>query len=75
MFELLPPGTDFPADGREPEDYEEPCGNLVVRDGEEGHCGGKVVSTGGHHYYNGHYDCYTLYLDCENCGPYEVECV
>lgn len=34
-------------------------------------CGGRVVATGGHHHYNG----YTLYLDCENCGPYEVECV
>lgn len=45
--------------------YEQPCDE----------CGGKVVSTGGHHYYNGSYDCYTMYLDCENCGPYEVECV
>ena len=47
------------------EDYEEPC--------EE--CGGKVVSTGGQSYYNGSYQCYTMYLDCENCGPHEVECV
>lgn len=49
-----------------PDDYyEEPCGE----------CGGKVIATGGRHHYNGHYDCYTLYLKCENCGPYEVECV
>jgi hypothetical protein len=45
--------------------YEEPCME----------CGGKVVATGGQHWYNGTYDCYTLYLNCENCGPYEVECV
>ena len=45
--------------------YEERC--------EE--CGGKVWVIGGHGYYNGSYDCYTLYLECENCGPYEVECV
>jgi hypothetical protein len=38
-------------------------------------CGGRVKATGGQHHYNGHYDCYTLYLECENCGPYEVECV
>lgn len=38
-------------------------------------CGGKVVATGGQHWYNGIYNCYTLYLNCENCGPYEVECV
>lgn len=38
-------------------------------------CGGKVRATGGQHYYNGSYNCYTLHLECENCGPYEVECV
>lgn len=64
MFELLPPEAAYPES--EPDDlYEEPCEN----------CGGKVTATGGHHYYNGSYNCYTLYLDCENCGPYEVECV
>lgn len=49
----------------EAEEYEEPCDK----------CGGKVVVTGGNGYYNGSYDCYTLYLRCENCGEYEVECV
>lgn len=38
-------------------------------------CGGRQWVTGGNGYYNGRYDCYTLYLECENCGPYEVECV
>jgi hypothetical protein len=55
-------------DWREPleeDEYEEPC--------EE--CGGKQFVTGGHSYYNGSYDCYTLFLECVNCGPYEVECV
>lgn len=45
--------------------YEEGC--------EE--CGGRIWSTGGNGYYNGSYQCYTMYLECENCGPYEVECV
>lgn len=58
--ENIPP-TDFD----DAELYEERC--------EE--CGGKVVATGGNGYYNGNYQCYTLYLECENCGPYEVECV
>lgn len=58
---------DVPSDYGDDEDYDrsEPCDK----------CGGKVIATGGQHYYNGHYDCYTLYLTCENCGPYEVECV
>ena len=66
----------------EPEDsdsdvYEDGCQNEVPVDEDHpfGHCGGKVWSTGGHGYYNGSYQCYTLYLTCENCGPYEVECV
>lgn len=45
--------------------YEEPCDR----------CGGKVVATGGNGYYNGSYQCYTLFLRCENCGDYEVEFV
>jgi hypothetical protein len=49
----------------EEEEYYEPCDE----------CGGHVVATGGHGYYNGSYNCYTLYLRCENCGDYEVECV
>jgi hypothetical protein len=31
--------------------------------------------TGGQRHYNGYYDLYTLYLICEHCGPYDVECV
>lgn len=69
FFEVLDPEEveEYYADAENtPDDYyEESC--------EE--CGGKVVATGGQHHYNGHYDCYTLYLNCENCGPYEVECV
>ena len=62
-FELLPEGY---APEPMPDDfYEERC--------EE--CGGGVVVTGGQHWYNGQYNCYTMYLNCENCGPYEVECV
>ena len=64
MFELIEPPYDETGYLTE-EDYGEPC--------EE--CGGKVVSTGGHGYYNGSYQCYTMYLRCENCGDYEVECV
>lgn len=69
-FELLPePPEGWDADKSDPRnetlDYEEPCDE----------CGGRVIATGGHGYYNGHYQCYTLYLECENCGPYEVECV
>lgn len=62
-FELIDPPDSFNSD--DGEEYEEFC--------EE--CGGKVVATGGHAHYNGYYNCYTLYLRCENCGDYEVECV
>jgi hypothetical protein len=58
----------FSLDYREPleqDQYEEDCED----------CGGKQFVTGGYHYYNGSYDCYTMYLLCVNCGPYEVECV
>lgn len=66
MFELRPEGfTSDTGDLDDAELYEERC--------EE--CGGKVWSTGGHGYYNGSYQCYTMYLECENCGDYEVECV
>lgn len=70
----------------EPDDYDEPCQEIVeIGEDDEwdresdlngyGVCGGKVVSTGGQHHYNGHYDCYTMYLHCDRCGDYEVECV
>lgn len=59
--------------------YEEGCENLWDEKGRPfpgGEvCGGRVVSTGGHHHYSNGYDCYTLYLRCEKCGDYEVECV
>lgn len=45
--------------------YPDPC--------EE--CGGSQWDIGGTSYYNGSYQCYTLHLECENCGPYDVECV
>lgn len=66
MFQLVPndPEEVEVPDWYDP-DEQEPCDE----------CGGKVRATGGRGYYNGHYDCYTLYLECENCGPYEVECV
>ncbi len=71
---------------RSEKDYYEPCEEYVPipeddefdREPDEdgmGYCGGNVVSTGGQSHYNGHYDCYTLYLLCDRCGPYEVECV
>lgn len=60
-------------------DYEEGCENLWDEKGRPfpgGEvCGGKVVSTGGHHHYTNGFDCYTMYLRCERCGDYEVECV
>lgn len=67
-FELFDPSEANNKDYIEPleeNQYEENC--------EE--CGGKQFVTGGNGYYNGSYQCYTLYLKCENCGPYEVECV
>jgi hypothetical protein len=60
--------TDSGETGAEVEEenlYEERCET----------CGGKQYVTGSRPYYNGRYDCCTLYLTCENCGPYEVECV
>ena len=70
-FELVPPDAEHNSPYDE-EPYYEPCdycgGKVVVT-------GGKVVVTGGNSYYNGSYSCYTLHLECENCGPYEVECV
>lgn len=64
-FELLPPDYEPSHPQEQYTDYGEPCD----------YCGGKVVSTGGSGYYNGSYQCYTMYLKCENCGDYEVECV
>lgn len=57
--------------------YPYPCENEVPVDDEheDGICNGAVWDIGGHSYYNGSYQCYTLYLECENCGPYDVECV
>ena len=59
------------------EEYPEPCELDYDDNGRHTgiECGGRLWVQGGHGYYNGHYDCYTLYLICENCGPYEVECV
>lgn len=58
-------------------EYPEPCDldydDEGRRTGEA--CGGRLWVTGGQGYYNGHYNCYTLGLICEFCGPYEVECV
>lgn len=65
--------------------YPDPCENLVkipeadpddpeIENGM-GRCGGTVWDIGGHSYYNGQYQCYTLYLECEHCGTYDVECV
>lgn len=74
-----PKGWDTPApvDFDEAELYEERCENDVDEFGNvmDEPCNGRLVSTGGQGYYNGSYQCYTLYLECENCGPYEVECV
>ena len=74
--------TDFPVGPQEqyPEleenEYPEPCENDVDENGNPMEvCGGRVWVTGGNGYYNGSYDCYTLHLRCEKCGPYEVECV
>ena len=67
------PPTDFDT----AELYEERCENEYDAQGNrmDEVCGGRVVATGGSSYYNGHYSCYTLYLKCEFCGDYEVECV
>lgn len=66
------PPTDFDT----AELYEEPCGNTWDENGDEmPECGGRVVAIGGSGYYNGSYQCYTLTLECERCGVYDVECV
>lgn len=69
-FELLPP--DWEPEPTQ-EQYRELEENQYEDDCEE--CGGKQFVIGGHGYYNGSYQCYTLELECENCGPYDVECV
>lgn len=80
MFELSEsqdygePPTDFDT----AELYEERCENEVEDEDTgrpDGVCGGRVVAIGGRGYYNGSYDCYTLTLECEHCGVYDVECV
>lgn len=57
--------------------YEERCENEVpvTDENEAGICNGRLHSTGGQHHYSNGFDCYTLFLTCEHCGPYEVECV
>ena len=80
-FELFDPekhdGGEPPIDFDEAELYEERCENRWDENGNEleEECGGRLVATGGNSYYNGSYSCYTLHLECERCGPYEVECV
>lgn len=71
QFELMPDDWE-PESNQEqwPEPLEE---NQYEDDCEE--CGGKQYVIGGHGYYNGSYNCYTLTLRCVNCGPYDVECV
>lgn len=64
-FVMMEPGDEYYSDDESDDTYYEPCE----------FCGGRVVSTGGNYHYNGNYNCYTMYLDCENCGPYEIECV
>lgn len=78
MFELFDPtDNEPPTDFDTAELYEERCENQWDENGNEVEdaCGGRLVATGGNGYYNGSYQCYTLYLECEKCGPYEVECV
>lgn len=71
-FELLGINDDeeshwdeYPIEADEEWNYPEPCDM----------CGGRQKDIGGQHWYNGSYQCYTLYLECENCGEYDVECV
>lgn len=59
--------------GTDNQDYRELEENQYEDDCEE--CGGKQFVIDGYGYYNGSYQCYTLTLKCENCGPYDVECV
>ena len=70
-------GPNEPPEGFENFVYEQRCENEFDESGNplDEPCNGKVWSTGGHPYYNGSYQCYTIYLFCENCGHYEVECV
>ena len=71
MFELMPEDWEPETNQEqwppplEEDEYPEPC--------EE--CGGRQFVVGGQGHYNGSYQCYTLTLNCENCGPYDVECV
>lgn len=78
-FELMPDDYDPgepPTDFDTAELYEQRCENVWDENGNEiPECGGRVVAVGGHGYYNGSYQCYTLTLECENCGVYDVECV
>lgn len=71
------PVEDSPVDFDTAELYEDRCENIYDEHGNtlDEPCGGRVVSTGGQSHYSNGYDCYTLYLECETCGPYEVECV
>ena len=68
-FELAEPQDEHWTDQHLPEleenEYPEPCDE----------CGGRQWVTGGQGHYNGQYQCYTLSLNCENCGDYDVECV
>lgn len=70
-------GGEPPTDFDTAEFYEEPCGSEWDENGNfmEEACGGRVVVVGGSGYYNGSYQCYTLTLECEKCGVYDVECV
>lgn len=80
-FELYDPAKhdsgEPPTDFDTAELYEERCENEWDENGNrmEEACGGRVVAVGGQGYYNGSYQCYTLTLECENCGVYDVECV
>lgn len=76
-FELYePPMGEPPFDFDTAELYEQRCENDVDEAGNlMDECGGRVVAVGGQGYYNGSYQCYTLTLECEKCGVYDVECV
>ena len=75
LYEVMSDESDEPVYTFE--EYEQTCENEYDADGNpmDEVCGGRVISTGGQGYYNGSYQCYTMYLRCENCGDYEVECV
>lgn len=38
-------------------------------------CGRFAKFLGIRHYYNGHYDCATMSLECKRCGPVDIELV